>query len=117
LPAGYKGIVDLYWLKPPPVIEVLSVGRWNAGAVPQFKTHTAGFVLPLRLERITEKVRARYDCTEPLELLAYIDNGELAHASDEQDIGRVITDGLAGSQFRRVWVFEGLLNRVALTLP
>jgi hypothetical protein len=74
-------------------------------------------VLPLRLERIVEKLRARYDCREPLELLAYIDNGELAHASDEHDIARIVGVGLAGSQFRRVWVFEGLLNRVALTFP
>jgi hypothetical protein len=117
LPGGYAGIVDLYWLKPPPAIDVISVGRWNTGGRPRFRTQTLGFVLPLRIERITEKLRSKYDCNEPLELLAYVENGELAHFNDRDDIVRVVTDGLPGSQFRRVWVFEGLPNRVALSLP
>jgi hypothetical protein len=84
------------------------------GGIPYFKTQTAGYVFPLAADRIGEKLQKRYQCREPLNLLAYVDWGELAHINAADEIAAVVSQHLAGSQFRQVWVYEGLLRRVAL---
>jgi hypothetical protein len=116
-PVGFAGKVDLWDLGAPDAVELIWVNRGKTpGGVPYFKTQTAGYVLPLVADRIGEKLQKRYQCTEPLDLLAYVHWGELAHANAADEIADVVTRHLFGSQFRQVWVYEGLLRRVALRL-
>jgi hypothetical protein len=113
-PAGFVGKVDLWDLGAPEAIELIWVNRGKTFGVPYFKTQTAGYVLPLAADRVGEKLQKHYQCAEPLELLAYVHWGELAHANAADEIAAVAAQYLPGSQFRRVWVYEGLLQRVAL---
>ena len=66
--------------------------------LPYFKTQTASYVLPLAADRIGEKLQKRYECTEPLELLAYVHWGEFAHANAADEIASVVSRYLPGSQ-------------------
>jgi hypothetical protein len=114
-PAGFSGKVDLWELGAPEAIELIWVTRGKTvGGIPNFESQTAGYVLPLAAGRIGEKLQKRYECAEPLELLAYVHWGELAHANAADEIASVVNRHLSGSQFRQVWVYEGLLRRVAL---
>lgn len=116
-PVGFSGKVDLWDLGAPDAVELIWVNRGKTvDDVPYFKTQTAGYVLPLVADRIGEKLQKRYQCTEPLDLLAYIHWGELAHANAADEIAAVVNRHLSGSQFRQVWVYEGLLGQVALRL-
>ena len=76
-----------------------------------------GFVLPLRVEEIERELQKRYNTEAPLELLAYVENGEVAHQDDAERIAEIAKRRLPGSQFRCVWVYEGLLRRVGMRLP
>jgi hypothetical protein len=113
-PAGFVGKVDLWQLSAPEAIELIWVNRGKTFGTPYFKTQTAGYVLPLAVDRVGEKLQKHYQCAEPLELLAYVHWGELAHANAADEIAAVVERHLPGSQFRRVWVYEGLIHRVAL---
>lgn len=48
---------------------------------------------------------------------AYCQIGKLAHLTDEPSIRATVQRYLPESQFRRVWIYEGLLRRVALSIP
>ena len=115
LPPGHTGKIDLWATDAPAAIELIWVNRGKTpGGIPYFKTQTSGYVLPLVADRIAAKVQKRYECDVPLELLAYIDWGELAYANARDEITALVQQHLSSSQFRRVWVYEGLLRRVAL---
>ena len=68
-------------------------------------------MLPLAADRIGAKLQKRYQYTEPLDLLAYVHWGELAHANAADEIAAVVTRHLFGSQFRQVWVYDGFLDK------
>jgi hypothetical protein len=115
LQTGFSGKVDLWDLRAPEAVELIWVNRGKTpGGVPFFKTQTAGYVLPLAAERIGEKLQKRYQCAEPLDLLAYVHWGELAHINAADEIKAIVNQHLHGSQFRQVRVYEGLMRRVAL---
>jgi len=117
MPAGFQGQIDLWGLGAPDAIRSIWVSRGETGGRPWFKTGTAGFVLPLDSERITKKLTRAlpYKCNAPLELLAYVHQGELAHLNAGDEICAAVIPYLDQSQFRRVCVFEGLRKRVAMT--
>jgi hypothetical protein len=117
LPRGFTGKVDLWPLDAPSALQMIWVNRGATGGRPWFKTQTSGYVLPLCANRIAEKLQKRYETREPLELLAYVDFGELAHLGAAEEIAAIVNQLLPGSQFRRVWVYEGLLRRVGLRFP
>jgi hypothetical protein len=117
LPDGYQGKVDLYGREPPAELSMIWINRIITGGRPWFRSQTAGFVLPLRVEEIERKLQKRYDTEAPLELLAYVENGEVAHQSDVDQITEIVARLLPTSQFRRVWVYEGLLRRIGMRLP
>ena len=71
-------------------------------------------MLPLVADRIGAKLQKRYQCAAPLDLLAYVHWGELAHMNATDEIVTVVNRYLPGSQFRQVWLYEELLRRVAL---
>jgi hypothetical protein len=101
LPAGFSGQVDLWGKGAPEAIESIWVSRAITGGRPWFKTYTTGYVLPLVAERIAEKLSKRYICSEPLELLAYVHWGELAHLGAADEISMVVNQRIEGSQWRR----------------
>jgi hypothetical protein len=112
LPASHDGEVDMcgraiqdvesLWVIPEPERTSL-----------YFRSFIVGSPMPVHAERLSEKLQRRYVCAEPLELLAYNEVEQLAHLADEQRIRDAVESQIAGSQFRRVWVFDGYLNRVA----
>jgi hypothetical protein len=114
LPNGFRGKVDLWNRGAPSALQLIWVSRGVTGGRPWFKPQTSGYVLPACAKRIAEKLQKRYECREPLELLAYVDFGELAHLSAPDEITAIVNQHLPGSQFRRVWIYEGLLRHVAL---
>jgi hypothetical protein len=116
LPDGYQGKVDLYGREPPAELAMIWINRVKTAGGPRFRSQTVGYVLPLRVEEIERKLQKRYDTQAPLELLAYVENGEIAHLNDAARITEVVERLLPTSQFRRVWVFEGLLRQVGLCL-
>jgi hypothetical protein len=112
LPASHDGEVDMcgraiqdvesLWVIPEPERTSL-----------YFRSFIVGSPMPVHADRLSEKLQRRYVCTEPLELLAYNEVEQLAHLADEQRIRDAVESQIAGSQFRRVWVFDGFLNRIA----
>jgi hypothetical protein len=116
LPDGHQGKVDLYGREPPAELAMIWINRITTDGRPRFRSQTVGYVLPLRVEGIERKLEKRYDTQAPLELLAYIENGEMAHMADAARITEIVERLLPTSQFRRVWIFEGLLRRVGLCL-
>jgi hypothetical protein len=116
-PSGFRGEVDLWDLRPPRAISMIHVSRVKTGGRPWFRSLTCGYTLPLAADRIGQKLQMRYECDTPLELLAYVEYGEMAHANAADEIAEVTLPSLPSSQFRRVWVYEGLHRRVGLTLP
>jgi hypothetical protein len=117
VPDDFRGAVDLYGKNPPAELSMIWVSRIKTDGRPYFRSQSIGYVLPLRPEEITGKLRKSYATDHPLELLAYVENGEMAHLNAEREIREVVNRWLPGSQFRRVWVFEGLLRNVSLSLP
>jgi hypothetical protein len=116
LPDGHQGKVDLYGREPPAELALMWINRIRTDGRARFRSQTTGFVLPLRVEEIERKLRKRYETDHPLELLAYVENGEMAHLADAARITEVVERLLPKSQFRRVWVYEGLLRQVGLCL-
>jgi hypothetical protein len=91
LPVGHIGTVDLWGRDAPQAVELIWVNRGKTpGGIPYFKTQTAGYVFPLAADRIGEKLQKRYQCTEPLDLLAYVHWGELAHINAADEIAAVV---------------------------
>ena len=91
-PVGFSGKVDLWGLGAPDAVELIWVNRGRTvGGLPYFKTQTAGYVLPLAADRIGAKLEKRYQCTEPLDLLAYVHWGELAHMNAADEIVAVVS--------------------------
>src|ERR1035441_6754534 len=99
LPDGHQGAVDLYGREPPADLRLLYINRIETGGRPRFRSQNMGFVLQLRVEEIEQKLRKRYDTGAPLELLAYVENGEVAHLADVARIREAVERGLPGSQF------------------
>ncbi len=116
-PDGYSGRIDLWGKRAPPKLETIWISRIVTGGRPRFKSFAFGYVLPRRHEEIARKLKKRCACDAPLELLAYVDLGELAHVNAETEIRDVVNRWLPGSQFRRVWVYEGMHQRVAFSVP
>jgi hypothetical protein len=112
LPASHDGEVDM-WGRAISDIESLWVIPEPERTSLYFRSFIVGSPMPVHTERLTVKLQRRYACAEPLELLAYNEVEELAHLADEQRIRDAVESQIAGSQFRRVWVFDGFLNRVA----
>jgi hypothetical protein len=117
LPAGHEGKVDLYGREPPAELAMIWINRIKTGGRPRFRSQTMGYVLPLRVEEIERKLLKRYSTEAPLELLAYVENGEVAYQSDVDQITEIVGRCLPESQFQRVWVYEGLLRRIGMRLP
>lgn len=81
---------------------------------PQFNTQSASYVYPIQIARVIEKLHKPYSSTEPLDLLAYADNGEFSFARDLPELTGAVRLHLPGSAFRRVWAFEELQRRASL---
>jgi hypothetical protein len=64
---------------------------------------------------ITRNLCKKYQSTEPLELLACRELGELAYQADEAAIKEAVEIALPLSQFRKVWVYEPRLGLVTYT--
>jgi hypothetical protein len=114
LPPGYKGKLDLYGKSPPAALELVYISRAKTFGHLEFQCFSCGFVPLPCLDEIAGKLAKSYDCAEPLELIAYLEFGELAHARSEGDLKELVTCILPSSRFRRVWVFEQLLRRNVL---
>jgi hypothetical protein len=56
------------------------------------------------LESLAGKFANLYKWSEALELLAYVEPGELAHQGAEEMLPKRVGDLLAGSEFTRVWI-------------
>jgi hypothetical protein len=96
------------------VITFLFVARAELKARPRFISSALGYPLPIRVERVTAKLKRKYDCCEPLELLAYQEIGQLSYRRDEESLRVAIDRHIQLSQFRRVWIYEERLRRVTL---
>ncbi len=116
-PAGAKG--ELYRVYPwqvtcaPAELQMVYVSRWpEKHAGPEFNCQSASYAYPIQIERVVEKLRTPYGRKGSLELLAYVDFGEISFARDLPALEAAVREHLPGSAFRRVWAFEEMLNRV-----
>lgn len=112
LPDRFEGAKDLRLQRRDPlehmlVVRTLSVDRRL------FRVIASGFPSPVRADRITRTLQKRYETAEPLELLAYCHAGELAFVADPAALEAATVEHLPTSQFRRVWIYEGLIDRVS----
>jgi hypothetical protein len=117
--AGAKGeLFKAYrWLTTcaPSHLHMIYVSRLSGQtAGPLFNTQSANYVYPVQIARVIEKLHTPYSSTEPLELLAYADNGEFSLARDLPELTEAVRLHLPGSAFRRVWAFEELQRRATL---
>jgi hypothetical protein len=93
-------------------VYVSRLARQTGG--PQFSTISTGFPIPVQIDRVIEKLQKRYECAEPLELLAYADGSEFSFEDDLTALGEAVRLHLPGSRFRRVWGFEEIQRKVTL---
>lgn len=91
------------------MVYVSRLARQRGG--PLFNSQSASFPYPIQIERVIAKLKKLYTCVHPLELLAYVDRGEMPFESDLSSLGQAVGEHLSGSSFRRVWAFEELLKR------
>jgi hypothetical protein len=112
LPANHDGQVNMRGRAIPDVVSLWVIPARERTSL-YFRSFIVGSPMPVHAERLADKLKSCYVCAEPLELLAYNEVEQLAHLADEQRIRDAVESQIAGSQFRRVWVFDGFLNRVA----
>ncbi len=112
LPAQHNGEVHLAPYKPPAALDFLYVTHTSGRDGPHLQCFGSGGEYPLNLEKLREKLLTPYDGSERLELLAYIDRGEIAFLGATERIEELIAELLPESSFRTVWIYEGLLDRV-----
>ncbi len=113
LPAGFYGAVDLYDKNPPSIISLIHVARCRTAGAPVFGSMSVGYATPAAIDSLEVKLANTYASAAPLELLAYKELGEFSHLGEAEMVARSIQQALPSSQFRRVWVFEERLRRVA----
>ena len=118
LPDGYDGEVHLQCRGAPKALGLLYVTRSEQIMDgPWLRTTSMGGAYPLHVEQIGKKLATRYSKAIPLELLAYIERGEIQHADAKQRIQDEVTAKLPGSSFRAVWVFEQMHRQAWKVVP
>lgn len=110
LPRNFDGEVKCS----PALAETLWVVRTKDSNGPLFRSLSGGEVPRLVCERVTQKLSRPYDCAEPLELLAYTEHMDIAHCSDIEEVDRIADAHLARSRFRKLWLFDGMLEKIEL---
>ena len=116
LPADHNGQVHLARPATPSALLFLYVTRAHCDDGPHLHAFGMGGEYPLDLNQLRTKLATRYDRSERLELLAYVDSGEIAFMGAIERIEELVAELLPQSSFHTVWIYEGLLDRVSFAL-
>jgi hypothetical protein len=116
LPAEHNGQVHLPRPSSPSALSLVYVTHAHCDDGPHLRAFGSGGEYPLDLEQLRKKLTTPYDGSERLELLAYVERGEIAHLGATEQVGELVTELLLQSSFHTVWVYEGLLDRVAFAV-
>jgi len=107
IPPGFRDEVPLYRKGAPPALTSIWVQRQQIGKGPWFRTISAGGAFPLQIAQLGRKLRRRYPVgSTPLELLAYIEQGEIQHLNAIDRIREELRACLSASTFNAVWIYE-----------
>src|SRR5205085_2999962 len=89
-------------------VEVASVRvkRRDGLAGPHFRVLAVAAYNPIPLERLRAKFAKTYSSSAPIELLAYYDTQHAPLEEQLRELFGFIEAHMAGSRFRRVWVFN-----------
>lgn len=89
-------------------VEVASVKvkRRDGLAGPHFRVPAVAAYDPVPLDRLREKFAKPYVSSAPIELLAYYDRQHAPLEEQLRELADFIEAHVAGSRFRRVWVFS-----------
>jgi hypothetical protein len=112
LPPGFEGEARC----PPAVAQFLWIYRHTSHVGPTFSTIGGGWVPNINLAAIENKLAKKYETTAPLELLAYSQLHDIAHRADFGAVRTLACAQLRGSSFRRLWLFDGMLQKVELSV-
>lgn len=116
LPAEHNGQVRHERFKAPAAIVGLYVTHTFGRDGPHLQCISFGYEYQLDLEQLRKKLATPYSRAERLELLAYIDRGEIAFLGATERIEELVSELLPNSSFHTVWIYEGLLDRVAFAV-
>ena len=116
LPAEHEGQVQLARFKAPAALTWLYITHTFGRDGPHLQSFGSGGEFPLDLDQLRKKLVTPYSRSERLELLAYIDSGEIAHLGATERIADLVVELLPQSSFHTVWIYEGLLDRVAFAV-
>ena len=113
LPAKHEGEVHLARYNAPAALAWLYITHTFGRDGPHLQSFGSGGEYPLDLEQLRKKLATPYSRAERLELLAYVDSGEIAFMGADEAIAALVLELLPRSSFHTVWIYEGLLDRVA----
>ena len=83
---------------------------------PTFSTLSGGWVPNISLSAIENKFAKKYALLVPLELLAYSHFHDIAHRSDYDAVEALARAKLRASSFRKLWLFDGMLRKIDLSV-
>jgi hypothetical protein len=85
-------------------------------AGPHFRVPAAASYNPIPLARLEAKFEKKYSSGAPIELLAYYDRQSAPLEKQLQELFNYIQARLAGSHFRRAWVFNVSDQRICFSV-
>jgi hypothetical protein len=99
-------------------VEVASVKvkRRDGLAGPHFKVLAVSCYDPIPLDSLRGKFEKNYTCGVPMELLAYFHRQAAPLEEQLRELSTFIESRLAGSRFRRVWVFDAFHRYVCFSV-
>jgi hypothetical protein len=109
LSPGAKGQAFGYDNAPPDGVERVNIARDSSIDGAEFTMLTGGYVGPLNLAKLEEKLGKTYQSDAPVELLAYA--AEISRQSDDEEIPQILDRLMPDSAYRRVWIFEQLQRK------
>jgi hypothetical protein len=116
IPAEYHGEVRLPRPSAPLALDSVYVMKPHCSDGPHWRTFGSRGPDEIDLDQLRKKLETPYDGSERLELLAYVDQGEIAWHGATEHIAQLVAEILPRSKFHTVWVYEGLLDCVSVGL-
>ncbi len=100
------------------VLEFVRIVLTSPGTGPIFEASRPSFFNPSALTILKKKLAKSYETANPVELILHSDRRCL-YAEDSwlPEVSAHVEEHLAGSAFRRIWVFERYPPRIVLSIP
>ena len=109
LPAGLKGPALEDQQTRVDGVQHVYISRGESFSGPEFTTPTSGMLTGLNIGALEAKLDKAYESDRPVDLLAYA--MEVSRQADDDAIKALLDERMPGSSYRRVWVYEHMLNK------